>query len=165
MKKPDSLRAALTAAVPDLARDPAQLILWIDQGTIAAPMTAAYHFAYSYRLNILLLGYGGHQALLAVAILAWLRVQQPDLLQPGKDAIAFEADFLDNGTVDLRLTLQLTEQVHTQRRADGGFDMHFAEEPDPLFADDMPLGDEGPASRLTSLWLDGERLIPGAPLP
>lgn len=165
MRKPGSLRAALAAAVPDLARDPAQLILWVDQGAIASPMTAAWHFAYSYRLNVQLIGYSGHQALLAIAMLAWMRVEQPDLLQVGKDAIAFDVDYMDNGTVDLHFTLQLTEQFYTQRRADGGFDMVPAREPDPLFADDLPLGDTDSAPLLTSLWLDGERLVPDAPLP
>lgn len=165
MKKPDSLRAALVVAVPDLGKNPQSLILWVDQGGIASPMTPSFSFAYGYRLNILLLGYTGHQALLAIAILAWLRRHQPDLLQVGKDAVAFEVDFLDNESVDLQFTLQLTEQVHTERRDDGGFDMAFVEEPEPLFADDLPIGEIDVAPPLSSIWFGGERLIPDAPLP
>lgn len=165
MLKPDSLRAALTAIDPELARDPTQLIMWIDQGGIASPMTPNFSFAYSYQLNVLLIGYGRDQRPLVIATLAWLRVQQPDLLQPGKDAIAFEADFMDNQTVDLQFKLQLTEQVRTVRRPDGGFDMQYAAEPDPLFADDLPIGGLDPVPALSSIWFDGERLVPDAPLP
>lgn len=164
MKKPDLLRAALVAAVPALARDPQLLIMWIDQGSIASPMTPSFSFAYSYQLNVLLLGYAGHQAPVAIAMLHWLRVQQPDLLQPKKDAIAFEVDFLDNATVDLQFKLQLTEQVHAVRRPDGGFDMEFIAEPDALFTDNLGIGGVDPPP-LASLWFAGDRLLPDAPLP
>lgn len=165
MKKPDSLRAALAAVDPELAVDPAQLIMWIPQGAIASPMTPSFSFSYSYQLNIFLPGYARHQAPLMIAILQWLRVQQPDLLQPGKDAIAFEADFLDNATVDLELRLQLTEEVRAVKRPDGGFNMEFLPEPDPLFADDLGIAGIEPVPDLASLWFGGERLLPDAPLP
>lgn len=165
MKKPDSLRKALEAIDPELQRDPQNLIMWIDQGNVASPMTPNFSFAYGYQLNLLFLGYARPQAPLMIAILYWLRVQQPDLLQPGKDAIAFEADFLDNNSVDLELKLQLTEQVRTVRRGDGGFDMEFLAEPDPLFDDVLGIGGVDPIPTLDSIWLDGERLIPGPPLP
>jgi len=165
MNKPDSLRAALVAIDPELARDPQQLILWIDEGAVQSPMTAAFHFSYAYRLNVLLLGYAKHQAPLMIATLHWLRVNQPDLLTPGKDAIAFEADFLDNASVDLQFTLRLTEQVRAVKRDDGGFDMNFIDEPDPLLADDIGLGEGGTMPPLSDLWFAGERLLPDVPLP
>lgn len=165
MKKPDLLRAALVAIDPELARDPQALIMWVDQGTIASPMTPSFSFAYSYQLNVLLLSYGRNQAPLAIAMLDWLRVQQPDLLQPNKAAIAFEVDFMDNASVDLQFKLQLTEQVHTVKRPDGGFDMEFLAEPEPLFADDLGIGGADPVPPLSSIWCNGERLIPDAQLP
>ena len=39
MQKPDSLRAAITAADPELGRDPARLLMWVEKGRIRAPMT------------------------------------------------------------------------------------------------------------------------------
>src|SRR3546814_14904567 len=89
--------------------------MWIDQGSIASPMTAAFHFAYSYQLNVLLIGYARKQIPLVIAMLHWLRVQQPDLLTPNKDAISFDVDFMDNATVDLQFKLQLTEQVQDRK--------------------------------------------------
>src|SRR3546814_5818856 len=121
-------------------------------------MTAAFHFAYSYQLNVLLIGCARKQIPLVIAMLLWLRVQQPDLLTPNKDAISFDVDFLDNATVDLQFKLQLTEQVRAVRREAGGFDMEVMDEPDPLLADDLPLVEGAPP--LTSLWFEGERLIP-----
>lgn len=165
MKKPETLRAALAATVPELADNPERLIMWIDQGSVASPMTASFHFAYAYRLNILLIGYAGQQPPVAIAILYWLRVNQPDLLQPGKSAFSFEADFLDNSSVDLQIELQLSEQVSAVRREDGGFDMQFLAEPDPLFDDDIGMGPDGTAPELTSLWYNGRRLLPDAPIP
>lgn len=165
MLKPDSLRAAICATVPDFADNPERLIMWIDQGNVASPMTASFNFTYSYRLNIFVPGYAGHQALIAIAILAWLRVQQPDLLQPGKAAFGFEADFLDNRSIDLQLQLDLVEPVLCERRPDGGFDMHFIPEPNPLFDDDHPFGDLDTTPDLTEIWYDGARLVPGAPPP
>src|SRR3546814_21060198 len=93
--------------------------MWIDQGSIASPMTAAFHFAYSYQLNVLLIGYARKQIPLVIAMLHWLRVQQPALLTPNKDAISFDVDFMDNEKVDLQFKLQLTEQVSTQDRSVG----------------------------------------------
>lgn len=165
MKKPDSLRAALVATMPELAVNPAQLIMWVDQGGVASTMTPSFSFAYRYRLNILLLGFAGQSAAVMIAVLAWLRVQQPDLLQPKKDAISFDADFLDAGAVDLQLAIDLTEQVRTTRRVDGGFDMIFMAEPDPLLADDIPISNAVPVPNLATLWFEGERLLPDAPLP
>lgn len=165
MKKPDSLRAAIAAHVPDLRDNPDRLIMWIDRGAVASPGTPSFNFAYSYRLNIFIVGYAGQQPPVAIAILHWLRVNQPDLLQPGKDAFSFEADFLDNKSVDLQIELQLTECITAVPREDGGFDMQFIAEPDPLFDDDLPLGDLDAAPPLASIWFAGERLIPDAPLP
>lgn len=165
MKKPDSLRAAICAAVPDLRDNPERLIMWIDRGAVASPGTPSLNFSYGYRLNILILGYAGRQPPVAIAILQWLRINQPDLLQPGKDAFAFEADFLDNKSVDLQIELQLSEGVTAVQREDGGFDMEFIAEPDPLFDDDQLLGDLEQVPPLSQIWFAGERLVPDVPLP
>lgn len=165
MLKPDSLRAAIVAAVPALAEDPDRLIMWIDRGGVASPCTDSFNFTYTYRLNILLLEFTGHQALVSIAILNWLRVQQPDLLHPGKNAFDFDADFLDNRSVDIQIELQLREGVRTVRRPDGGFDMQFIKERDPLFDYDRPIGEQETTPPLEQIWFGGERLLPDAPLP
>lgn len=163
MKKPASLRAVIEATVPDLKENPDRLIMWIDQGSVASPMTASLNFAYSYRLKILILGYAGKQIPVAIAILYWLRINQPDLLQPGKSAFNFEADFNDNKSVDLEIDLQLTEQVVGVPDEDGLLDLDYLPEPDPLFPDDLPYGGAEAATHLSEIRYQGERLVPRDP--
>lgn len=159
MKKPAALRAALEAAVPDLKENPERLIMWIDQGAVASPMTASLNFAYSYRLNILILGYAGKQPPIAIAILYWLRVNQPDLLQPKTNAFSFEADFNDNKSVDLQIELQLTEQVVGVPDDEGRLTFDFIAEKNPLFDDDLPYGGLDEAPQLSEIWFDGQQLV------
>ncbi|MNP05063.1 P2 phage tail completion protein R (GpR) [compost metagenome] len=66
-------------------------------------------------------------------MLEWLRRNQPELLtnlERGKDAIAFEADILDGGKVDMSLSLPLTERVIVKRQDDGTLDVTHPDEPD-----------------------------------
>jgi hypothetical protein len=163
MKKPASLRAAIAATVPDLKENPERLIMWIDQGAVASPMTASLNFAYRYRLNILILGYAGKQPPIAIAILYWLRVNQPNLLQPATNAFSFEADFNDNSSVDLQIELQLTEQVVGVPDDEGRLTFDFIAEKDPLFDDDLPYGGLDEAPPLSEIWFDGRRLVPADP--
>lgn len=132
MNKPNSLRTHLLANVPELKHSPDRLLIFIDQGRIRSTAAAGLSFEYSYTLNLILTDFGGHPDAVAIPLLAWLLVNQPELLanlERGKDAIAFEADVLDEKKVDLSLTLPLTERVIVKRREDGGLDITHADEP------------------------------------
>lgn len=124
MLKPDSLRAWLTAAIPALAADPAQLQLFVDRGQVVSTGTPGLAFEYRYTLNLLLTDFAGHPDGLFAPLLAWLGLNQPDLLQRiGRtgDGLAFEADILDNEKVDLSVTFPLSETVvAVPRPADAG---------------------------------------------
>ena len=48
----------------------------------------------------------------------------------GKDAIAFEADILDGGKVDMSIKLPITERVIVKRLSDGKLDISHPDEPD-----------------------------------
>jgi hypothetical protein len=102
-----------------------------------------------------------------IAILSWLRVNQPALLAPNRQAFLFDADILSNSAMDIDIDLDLTQNVAVVRRPDGGFDMQYLDEPDPLFDDEEPLGN--PASDFLGAWLvsDGvvgaEKLLPDTP--
>lgn len=139
MIKPASLRAAIVALQPDLARDPAKLLMWVDQGSIVACSTPTLGFAYRYRLNVILIEFSGQPSVVILAVTNWLRQHQPDLLTPGKEAFSIEVDLIDSKTVDLQLQIQLDENVLATRREDGGFDLQHLDEPVPLFDDDLPL--------------------------
>lgn len=139
MIKPASLRAAIVALQPDLARDPAKLLMWVDQGSIVSCSTPTLGFAYRYRLNVILIEFAGQPSVVILAVTNWLREHQPALLTPGKDAFSIEVDLIDSKTVDLQLQIQLDENVLATRREDGGFHLQHLDEPVPLFDDDLPL--------------------------
>lgn len=164
MKKPDSLRARLTAVFPDeFAKDAQRLQLWIEEGNVRCHAGETLSFTVEYKLCVSITGWRLPSALIWITLIDWLRVQQPDLLTPGKsrDAIPFEADLISNEEVDIGFDLKLTEAVSVQRRDDGGFDMTVVAEPDPLFVEAAPMFD--PVALLRTIWAPGEdteQLVP-----
>lgn len=159
MQKPALLRTHLATALPELARDPERLKMWLDNGGIRSTQSASLGFQWAYKLNIVVTDWTQHPSIIMVLIVEWLRRHQPDLVASNAAAgFTFEADIIDDKTIDLSIDLDLTEVVTVTRREDGGFDMQHIEEPLTMFPDDLPLDDSAPV--LTELWLGGERVIP-----
>ncbi|MGK8477783.1 phage tail protein [Stutzerimonas stutzeri] len=162
MNKPSALRAHLLAAVPELHKNPDRLLVFIDNGTIRSTAAPGLSFEYSYTLNIILTDYAGHPDAVAIPLLAWLLVNQPELLtnlEKGKTAIAFEADVLDNSKVDLSLKLPLTERVIVKKQDDGSLQVNHPNEPE-LFEETFTLDGlrlETPSGDVIAQW--------GAPTP
>ena len=162
MNKPSALRAHLLAAVPELHKNPDRLLVFIDNGTIRSTAAPGLSFEYSYTLNIILTDYAGHPDAVAIPLLAWLLVNQPELLtnlEKGKTAIAFEADVLDNSKVDLSLKLPLTERVIVKKQDDGSLQVSHPNEPE-LFEEAFTLDGlrlETPSGEVIAQW--------GAPAP
>lgn len=132
MNKPESLRAHLLAAVPELRHNPDRLLVFIDKGRLRSTAAGGLSFEYGYTLNLLFTDYAGHPDAIAIPLLAWLLVNQSELLvnlEKGKEAIQFEADVLANDKVDLSITLPLTERVIVRKQADGTLQVTHAEEP------------------------------------
>lgn len=138
MRKPDSLRAAITAALPDLQATPQNLRIWTQDGRIVATGTRApFGMEYRYGLAVLLMDFAGDPDRLFAALVRWVAVEQPDLLMRGPErdrGIRFEVDVLDDGKVDIKVTLQLDDAV--QEDATGS----LAHLPAPALADDDILG-------------------------
>jgi hypothetical protein len=114
MKKPASLRAAIVAAVPELAANPDRFLVFADAGAVAATNTRTLSFEYRYTLNLILLDYSGDADPVMLALLQWVRLNQPELLDNADkrhDGIGFEVDHLNNLTCDLSIKLQLSEAV------------------------------------------------------
>lgn len=156
MQKHVSLREAIVAMEPDLARDPDRLRCWIDKGAIRARQTPAHHFGWSYTLSILIAEYTGHPSTIMLAINLWLRDNQPDLLQPGRESsYRFEAEILDSGTVDLLIELDLEEDARATPNPDGGWTIEHPGDP-VLLPDDLPLTD--PAATLAQYGTPGSVL-------
>lgn len=131
MNKPDSLRAHLLAAVPDLKHDPDRLLMFIDNGAVRCTAGASLSFEYSYSLQVILTDFAGHPDSVMLPLLGWLRTHQSELLvnlDNTTDGVRFEADILDQSKVDLSLTLPLTERVVVKRTPEQGFEVSHPDE-------------------------------------
>jgi len=170
MLKPDSLRAALTAAIVDddgiktLERDPAKLAIFIDQGRIAGRAGGSKGFEWRYRLQAILTDFTGNVDVVALTVMLWLAENQPETLQnhqAANEAIKFDADIIDASTIDLALTLELNEAVDAVPRPGGGFDIVHRLEPDatPPF-DDVPAD-----TPLLQFYLHDELILDFTPEP
>lgn len=131
MKKPDSLRRALTGAVTELAQNPEKLHCFIQEGRISSTSARSLSFEYAYTLEIIVTDYNADPDTIIVPILAWLRVHQnemlsnPELMQ---DGFSFEADILNHDTVDLAIKLKLSERVGVHEE-EGHYVIEHYEEP------------------------------------
>ncbi|WP_029046578.1 phage tail protein [Cupriavidus sp. amp6] len=138
MMKPNSLREALTAAVPDLARHPEKLHVFVDEGRLVATGAKTLSFEYRYTLTLIVTDFGAGSDEIMVPVLAWLRANQPELFfspTQREDGVKFEADILNHTTVDLALKLPLTERV-TVRVSGTGYQVEHR--PEPVNEDDDP---------------------------
>ncbi|MFZ6772319.1 phage tail protein [Undibacterium sp. SXout7W] len=117
MYKPNSLRAHLTAAIPDLKRNPDKLLVFADKGSLHTTRTASRSFEYAYVLNIIVTDYGGEEDALMVPLLDWITVHQADLLgnEDKSKGIRFMVDFNNHNSVDISLELNMTERVIVQQ--------------------------------------------------
>lgn len=163
MKKPESLRAKLVAAFPELAADPNRLRMWIEQGSLqcnAAPDNLNYGVRYT--LTVVIEGWSLPAIMIWVLLIDWLRIQQPELLTPahneGERGVPFEADILTATESDISFDLPLREMIRVARRPDGGFDMEYVAEKNVLFPDAQPILPNGPL--LQSVWVEGRKLLP-----
>ena len=132
MKKPDSLRTHLLAAIKELQRDPERMLIFTDKGNVRCTGASGLSFEYVYDLNFILTEYAGELDAVMIPLLDWVRINQSELimnLEKSKEAFKFETVILNNNTVDLSLTFPLTERVIVKRKDDGTLDVTFPEEP------------------------------------
>lgn len=148
MHKPKSLRQALIDAVPQLNANPERLQMTAGNGNIDARLAASLSFEERYELNVAVRAFSGSSEEIFVPVLAWLRENQPDIftLDEGrKNGYRFRAVVNDDETMDITLSLQLTERmVVTQSEAT----LHATYSPEP------PLPE--PVTRPKALYINGE---------
>lgn len=152
MKKPDALRAHLTAALPELARDPEALTIYITGGSVAARHGPNLGFEIRYTAHLVLLNYRGAPEQIFLPLLLWLLTNQADLIlnhERGVRDIAFSVDVLDNQAVDVEITLPLSEAVDVLPQPDGTYRMTVREEHLP----EDPLPDA--IALLRQIWAPG----------
>lgn len=114
MLKPGSLRAHLTAATPELKRDPDKVSIYVRNGHLVAAGADTLSFEYRYILTVVVLDYAGNPDAVFVPLLAWLRIQQPEIMDNTalrEKAVRFEVEYLNAETVDISIEIDLTEAV------------------------------------------------------
>ena len=122
MLKLADLRAHLTAALPESARDPEKFIVIATGGAITSTGTESLSFEYSYTACVYLLDYPGHADAVIVPLLAWAKRNQSELFaNPDKwpKGIRFNAEYLTTTTIDLGIEIDLTERVVVGPRPGG----------------------------------------------
>ena len=132
MKKPDSLRRHLLGAVKELQRDPERMLIFTDKGNVRCTLANGLSFEYVYQLNFILTEYAGELDAVMIPLFDWVRINQHELLanlEKSKDAFKFETVMLDNHSVDLSLTFEVTERVIVERQDDGSLQVTFPDEP------------------------------------
>lgn len=135
MNKPERFRVALLAALPDLTNDPQRLSIFVEKGKLVANGTESTGWQYSYQLTAILQDFAGDMDALAKAVIAWVAVEQPDMLKNPVQAergIRFECALMTSELADIVIEIDLTEGVYAGN--DDTFD-HPAEPPaDPTSA-------------------------------
>ena len=162
MRKIDSLRAALFAAIPELANDYNRLRVWVDRGAGEGRQTASNSFGLKFRLNVLAVEVATDLSLITLAVLKWLRANQPELLQPGADSFSFDADILDDKTSDVLIQIDITQNYVVTVDGQGGEYVEAVEQDDPVLAEQHGFMGIDPAPDITAILLDGAQLVPPA---
>jgi hypothetical protein len=136
MNKPERFRTALLAALPELANDPQRLSIFVEKGKLVASGTPGLGWQYSYQLTAVLQDFAGDMDTLAKAIVAWVAVEQPDMLKNSTQAergIRFECELMTAELADVAIEIDLTEAVYAN--SDGQTFEHPTEPPaDPTSA-------------------------------
>ena len=135
MNKPGRFRTALLAALPELAGDPQRLSIFVEKGKLVANGTDGVGWQYSYQLTAIVQDFAGDMDALAKAVIAWVAVEQPDMLKNPAQAergIRFECELMTSELADVSIEIDLTEAVYA---GDGGTFEHPPEPPtDPTSA-------------------------------
>lgn len=131
MKKPNQLRKILEQSIPDFVKNPDRLQLYVDGGQVVATAAESFSFEYRYTLNIIVTDFSQDIASLIVPIIAYLRINQPEIFenpQRRENAFKFQVDYNNNNTADISFEIMLTERVVAKQTADE-VKMHYAKEP------------------------------------
>lgn len=148
MYKPKSLRKALTDAVPDLARNPDMMRIFIDNGKLASTLATSLSFENQYTLNVVVTDFTGDIELLLVPINAWLRIHQADIMttdEGRKRGFTYFADINNGDSIDISISLMLTERTIVKEQ---GHELHVEQAPEPQPPE--------PVTRPTELYVHGE---------
>jgi hypothetical protein len=148
MLKPASLKKTLFKSVPLLRQNPDMLRLFIDNGAIDGTLAASLSFENRYSLDVTVTDYTGDMNMLLVPVAAWLRENQPDIMtaDAGKrHGFTYVADINNDDSIDLRISLSLTERTLVKENGGALHVTQLGEPPEPE-----------PVIRPMELYINGE---------
>ncbi|MFZ1873251.1 MAG: phage tail protein, partial [Chania sp.] len=110
--------------------NPERFTVWVEKGHIEIQATGESSFMYVYPIQIFIVDYPGHLDELMLPLLAWIWVNQPDLLlNPEKNRkIEFDADISNDDLADLLLMVPVWERVMVTIENGKPVARHLAEE-------------------------------------
>lgn len=120
--------------MPDLAKNPDKLHVFIEKGRVSTKPGASACFEYHYTLQLVVTDFTESVDTLMVPLLVWAQEHQPDLIHAidkQSKAIAFEAEAIDHGKIDIAITLELSERVLVRPAGTGYECEHIGEPPLP----------------------------------
>lgn len=147
MYKPASLRRHLGATVPDLQTNPDKLSILVRQGRTVCAGAASLSFEYQYTVQIVVLDFAGEPDHVMLPLLVWLRTHQREYFDHPEwreQRLRFEAEYLNNTTIDLTVELDLTERVAVtvqdpaDHAAPGRYTLDHLSEPPAIESADAP---------------------------
>lgn len=130
MKKAEALRAHLIRHVPHLRKEPQNLLVFIEKGSIGCRLGGGLSYDYRYEINLAVLDFSAHADTLMVPLIAWIAVNEPSLMQAPstlEQVVRFEAEILDHDRADLSLIIPVTERVVVAPDGDGYTATHVDE--------------------------------------
>ncbi|WP_034950916.1 phage tail protein [Erwinia oleae] len=148
MLKHETLRRALTDAVPTLHANPDALRISLTNGSIAATLAASLSFEKRFTLRLTVTNLAEDIDVLLAPVLAWLRENQPDVMTDDASrskGFTFAADFNSDGSLSVTIDLLLTERTLVEEKEDGLHVLSIAEPPVPK-----------PVTRPVALYVHGE---------
>lgn len=153
MLKPASLKKALFKSVPLLRQNPDMLRMFVDNGAIDGTLAASLSFENRYSLDVTVTDYTGDLNMLLVPVNAWLRENQPDIMTTDdgkKHGFTYVADINNDDSIDLRMSLRLTERTLVKEE-NGALHVTQAGEP-PLPIVIEPITEMYMGGELVSQW-------------
>jgi len=165
MKKLDALKKFLLAYIPELKRNPDNLTVSVQRGQVVARDGENLGFEYVFTASLIVTDYTCDPDTVFMPLMLWVRENQRDLVQnfdKSDNNISFQVDIIDDATVDIAITLPLTEAVDVRRRKDGGgYDLTHRDEPPQIDAfltgfPDLP----GCETLLRQIYTNGGLLLP-----
>lgn len=133
MKKAQALQDYLVKVVPRLAEKPEDLVVFLEDGFVRPINGYGSHLKVATAVVAVIDVPIGELVAIDMALLAWCKRHQPELLRApnAEKAFPFNIEMLDRDTCDVAFKIQLSQLVSIIERPDGKVDVIERDEPDP----------------------------------